>query len=947
MVKRANEIINHPVFRDFDANSSEARALSQLFCCSDFCLRVAEKSPEYIHQLFLEDLSLARSKLDYVDELGKQVFDKTDEQNISEILRQFRNQEMLRIAWRELVVKADVEVVLRELSDLADTIIEIVLQKFNDLCVTEFGQPVDSDGEPVKLVVLAMGKLGAHELNFSSDIDLIFCFKEEGVIEGRKALSHQQFFSRLCQRIIRVLDETTAYGFVYRVDARLRPFGDSGHLALSFDAMESYYERHGREWERYAMIKARPISEDSQASEEIMKRLKPFIYRRYLDFSAFESLREMKALIETDLKRKGAVDNIKLGPGGIREIEFIGQAFQLIRGGRTKELQMRGILDILAMLELLDLVPKHVCQELKDNYLFFRRVENTIQAYDDKQTHSLPSQNLHQERLCYSLDYENWSALVSDVQSRMTSVHEVFEQIFSAPQLQIFGDDGDSTSLLVNRLWKGEVANDEATEVLKKIGFSDVNIPLNLLNGFRKSSHYKSTSLKGRQRIDKLMPLIILRVSQSQEPNKSLLRLITLMEAIARRSAYIALLAEHPMGLSQLVNLVEKSEWISNALVRSPILLDELLDPRRLVEPIVKSDLEQELLTQMPADDLNLEQQMQVLCEFKESNMFRVAASELIGALPVNKISDHLTFLAEVVVSEVERISLAYVMKKYGPPQYYLENKLNEANFCIVAYGKLGSYELGFGSDVDVVFLHDSEGEKQYTAGEKSVENGLFFARVAQRIMHILNTRSQYGILYEVDTRLRPSGGAGILVSNLNSFADYQHNKAWTWEHQALIRARVITGNSKISERFTQIRSEVLRKSRNIDELRTEVRKMRMKIRQELYKRRANYFNLKQSVGGITDIEFIIQYLTLAWASKYPDIILYTDNLRIIQVLVKNAILSEEDAKILSHAYLAFREKSHKNTLQGQSLDIELTEEFSLHQQGVEKLWQKFMEQNE
>ncbi|MDH3327568.1 MAG: bifunctional [glutamate--ammonia ligase]-adenylyl-L-tyrosine phosphorylase/[glutamate--ammonia-ligase] adenylyltransferase, partial [Gammaproteobacteria bacterium] len=532
------------------------------------------------------------------------------------------------------------------------------------------------------------------------------------------------------------------------------------------------------------------------------------------------------------------------------------------------------------------------------------------------------------------------------LKSTMQTVHGIFEQIFSAPQLQAFGKEGDSKARLIEQIWMRVADEEDSLEALDELGYEPANKALKLITGFRESTIYKSTSLQGRQRIDKLMPLIITSVAQSGSPNTCLLRLITLLEAIARRSAYIALLSEHPMGLSQLVQLVDKSEWVSNILTRSPILLDELLDPRHLYETIKKEDLEQELKTQLRLEGDDVEQQMRCLAEFKQSNVFRVAASELNGALPVIKISDHLTYIAEVVVAAVETISLKYVEQRYGVPHYVKNNLNKEANFCVIAYGKLGSLELGFSSDLDLVFLHDSQGDEQVTSGEKSVDNGLFFARAAQRIMHFLNTHTQNGSLYEVDTRLRPSGRAGILVSNLQSFATYQHNKAWTWEHQALIRARAVTGSDDIVSAFKQIRYDVLTKSRDIDVLRTEVLEMRRKIRKELYNKRAGLFNLKQSVGGITDIEFIIQFLTLAWANKHPNLIEFTDNLRIIESLVKNAILSEEDAKILSAAYLAYREKAHINTLKGRPLDIELSENYRVHQQNVEKVWQELMEQD-
>jgi len=943
------DLQGQPAFEKHKISGRVTLELKALFRASEFAYRVCLQYPGFVFDLVNgESLSIDYSFARYYEELSDLCRGEMDEAELSRLFRQYRNQQMLRLAWRDMVRDTDVRIVLAELSYLADACINLALEKITAICAAELGEPVDSASKPMQLVVLAMGKLGAYELNYSSDIDLIFCYSEEGEISRGRKLSHSEFFTRLCRRFVRLLNDNTAYGFVYRVDTRLRPFGNSGQLALSFDAMESYYERHGREWERYAMIKARAISMDENAAAEMMQRLKPFVYRRYLDFGVFESLREMKALIDVELKRKGASKNVKLGPGGIREIEFIGQVFQLIRGGRTIALQTRSILDVLKVLLSEKLIPEHVYADLTSSYVFLRKSENAIQAYDDRQTHVLPEDELQQKRLAYAVGCEDWSSFEKKLKTTMQTVHETFEQIFLAPQLQSFGREGDAKANLSEKIWTQVGTGDDAdlVECLAELGYDDVNKALQLIKGFWAGGVYKSTSSQAKQRLDKLMPLIINRVAQSSSAEVCLLRLIGLMEAVARRSAYVALLSEYPVGLSQLVMLVDKSEWISNRLIQSPVLLDDLLDPRRLYELIKKEDLEQEIKTRLHFDDDDIEQQIQCLGEFKQSNVFRVAASELNGVMPVNKISDHLTYIAEVVVATVENLSLTHLLKRHGKPEYLKNNEKNTANFCVIAYGKMGGIELGFSSDLDLVFLHDSQGEQQITSGEKSVDNGLFFARLAQRIIHFLSTRTPNGVLYEVDPRLRPSGGAGILVSNLSSFEGYQHKKAWTWEHQALIRARAVTGSPEIVAAFNQIRREVLTKPRDYDELRKDVRGMRLKIRKELYKKRANLFNIKQSVGGITDIEFIIQFLALAWANKYPQIIEHTDNLRILESLVKNAILSGENAKILSTAYLAYRAKAHINTLRDRSLDIELDDEFKTYQQDVEQIWKALMEQD-
>ena len=934
-------------FKSFECDEESLALISKLFRSSEFAAENCLKFPDTVISL-LQNRELYRdyAENEYAERLQMLIPAEEDELEFSRIMRDFRNQEMLRLAWRDLVCQVDLKITLRELSWLADACIQIGLNTLAQWQNEDTGIPVDSSGSAIKLVVLAMGKLGAYELNYSSDIDLIFTYSEDGIIKNNaKELSHQEYFIRLCQRFTKLLSDVTAYGFVFRVDTRLRPFGNSGQLALSFDAMELYYERHGREWERYAMIKARAISADPLAAKEIMQRLKPFVYRRYLDYGAFASLRDMKELINKEIKRKGADRNVKLGPGGIREIEFIGQAFQLIRGGRTPQLQIRPILKVLDVLQNLNLIPEYVVSSLNTAYVFLRKTENAIQAFADKQTHLIPTDTLEQNRLAYAMGFSSWETFDQTLKKTMHTVHEHFDQIFSAPQLEVMSGKDDLSQDLFSNIWYGIVTNGDAEEVLQNAGFKSGASAYKLINGLQESATYRTMGQSGKKRLDVLMPLLISAVSNTSDPNECLLRVLRLIESIAKRTAYLALLSEHPMGLSQLIKLFDASPWIVDMLVSHPMLLDELLDPRRLYEPMSKEMLEEELKTQLSYNCDDIEQQMLRLIEFKQSNVFIVAAAELTGAMSVEKVSDHLTYIAEIVLEAVCRFAREHLESRHGKPQYSIDDKVHNAEFCVIAYGKLGSYELGFGSDLDLVFLHDSQGKQQITDGEKPIDNAVFFARLGQRIIHFLNTQTQAGVLYEVDSRLRPSGSAGMLVSSLKTFSDYQAAKAWTWEHQALIRSRVVVGDKNLGQGFKTIRQTIITKDRNVQELRKDVRKMRVRMRTELLKPEEGRFDLKQGVGGITDVEFIIQYLVLRWAKKYPELLEFTDNLRLIETFVKNGVLSEDDAKILSSAYLAYRHTVHKFVLQQKSTAKVSDSAFREYREGVTRIWNDIIEQ--
>ena len=899
-------------------NPDFTTSLLRVWACSDFVAQTCIHDPAVFYGLLDSgDLLADYTSGEYKRKLKRILKGVDDSTLLGQRLRDFRRREMLRIAWRDLAGWASLDEVLHDLSALADTCVGLALDHLGGWAVKRLG----SRGKKIKpeLVVLGMGKLGAGELNFSSDIDLIFAYPEAGAEWERQTTSANEFYLQLGQQLIQVLDNHTEHGFVYRVDMRLRPYGDSGPLAANFDALAEYYQMQGREWERYAMIKARPIAGPGKPARQLMKLLKPFVYRRYLDFSAFESLRNLKEQIVREVERKGMQDNVKLGPGGIREIEFIVQAFQLVRGGRQPLLQQRGVLDILDALAVLGYLPAHVTLQLTEAYQFLRRTENRIQAWADQQAHDLPEDEQGRARLAFSMGFPDWEAFEPVLAMHRQRVQEHFELVFAEPEARVSDAQRDQAPGL-SEVWQGTAEPADAIAALSAAGYPDAEETLQWLTGFSSGPVTRYLGEQGRQRLDELMPLVLHAAVSASSPLPVLKRLGELLEAVSGRTTYLSLLLENPMALSQLTQLCAASSWVAAQLTQYPILLDELLDPRTLYDPLDKAGLQGVLdvrLAGIPADDL--EQQMDQLRQFKQASVLRVAATDIVAESPVAKVGDHLTYIAETVLERVLQQALEHLIERHGKPGYLRHGKLCEASFGIVAYGKLGGYELGYGSDLDIVFLHDSSGNEQHTAGPKVLDNSEFFTRVSQRIIHYLNTYTSAGILYEVDMRLRPNGASGLLVSSLDAFAEYQRRSAWTWENQALVRARVVAGGGEIERQFERIRSGVLARPRDAGKLRDEVREMRQRMRGELDKTTAQQVDLKQCRGGIVDIEFMVQCAVLLWSDEHPELLRYPDNLRLLDAIARADLMPGEDATQLADAYCAIRHYINHLALQEQS----------------------------
>ena len=929
-------------------------AFERVSAASDFFIEQSLRDPVMLLDLVRSgELDRSFKPGELCGQIAEAVETAATDDELGRVLRRQRTRQQIRIIWRDLNRQADLVETCRDLSDMADASIDQAYRWLYQRHCQQFGTPTGHrSGEPQPMVILGMGKLGAVELNLSSDIDLIFAYPEGGETVGTKrALDNQEFFIRLGQRLIKALDPMTVDGFVFRVDMRLRPYGSSGALVLSFNALEQYYQDQGRDWERYAMIKARVVAGDQAMGAQLLSLLRPFVYRRYLDFSAIEALRTMKQLIQQEVRRKGMADNIKLGAGGIREVEFIAQAFQLIHGGRDLSLQQRPLLTVLGILEGQGYLPAQVVSELREGYEFLRYTEHAIQAIADRQTQMLPDTEQDQARIAFMMGFDSWAAFHEQLMMWRGRIDWHFRQVIADPDEE---EDIDEGELIVGGEWLPlweEVQDDAAAcAQLQEAGFVDAPNALKQLASLRSSPQLRAMQRLGRERLDAFIPRLLAQAVEHANPDLVLERVLPLVEAVARRSAYLVLLTENPDALRRLLTLCAASPWIAEQITRFPLLLDELLNESRLFKPPLAPELAAELrerLTRIPEDDL--EQQMEALRNFKLAHRLRVAASEIAGSLPLMKVSDYLTWLAEAILQQVLALAWRQTVAKYGTPQR-ADGSLCDPGFIIVGYGKVGGIELGHGSDLDLVFIHDGDPNAD-TDGPKPIDSAQFFTRLGQRIIHLLTAQTNSGQLYEVDMRLRPSGASGLLVSSLGAFERYQQSEAWTWEHQALVRARVLVGCKQVGAAFEQVRASILCRERDLPTLRQEVSEMRAKMRGNLGTRitaagtaenafQATVpFDLKQDAGGIVDIEFMVQYAALAWSAQHPSLLRYTDNIRILEGLEQVGLMPAADAHLLREVYKAYRSAAHRQALQNEAGTV-AGDQFADERRQVMRIWQ-------
>jgi glutamine synthetase adenylyltransferase/Zn-dependent oligopeptidase len=830
------------------------------------------------------------------------------------LLREWRRREMLRIAWRDISRQAPVIDTLRAVSDLADGCIRAAVAAAQRHLETPFGRPRNAPGAQVPFLVVAMGKLGGQELNFSSDVDLVFLYTEAGHTDGGRSIDNSEYFNRLGREVIHLLDARTDDGFVFRVDMRLRPFGDSGPLVVSLAALEDYLQEHGRDWERYAWIKARPVVGVEAYAPALANFIRPFVYRRYLDFGVFDSLRDMKSMIAREVARHELDQHLKLGTGGIRELEFIVQSLQLVRGGSDRRLQSASLLTVLPLLSGSKLLSQVAVTELQDAYLILRQAENAVQMIRDEQTHSIPEEPLDRARMSLNMGLLDWPTAMARIDSARRNVARRFEDlVFGGPPSQRSGLD-DSMDWL---------ASDEVNVAaeLAALGFPAIEIGAvaALLEQYRHAAPYRRLDEGARRRVHVILGRLLKAAAARAAPATVMQRVLRVLEAIGARSSYLALLKEQQPALERLIDVCDISGFLARQIADFPLLLDELIDPNAFAEPPSRESFMRELearTERLPADDP--ERQVEALRQFQKVAVFGVAFADLTGRMPLMKVSDRLTDIAELIVARCMTLAWDQVTQAYGTP-LCADGRGNQrpVTVAVAGYGKLGGLELGYGSDLDLVFLHDSSGDTQQTGGERPLDNGVFFLRLGQRIVHLLTMHSAAGRLYEVDMRLRPNGKGGFLMTGIDAFEAYQLHEAWTWEHQALLRARAIGGDGELCRRFEAARRRALTTAVHRDTLRADVANMRLRMRRELSRAGPGQFDIKQDAGGIADIEFLVQYWVLASAADQPELLRFSDNIRQLEGLTAAGVLDLATALWLKEAYIGYRTVLHHLSLEG------------------------------
>ena len=926
---------NNPLTQDHSpltANQITAEHIQKLKLASPFAYQIWESKPT-ICQNFLTSYPLGevltRQQIcdlidDYTLDDGLEgELERADEAGVMKGLRRLRELLMLRWIWQDALGVIPLEQLTGELSSFADNCLIFVKEYAWEQLVARYGRPtyIDEKGQLQydDMAIFAMGKLGAQELNLSSDIDLIFVHRARGETDGDKSkgtkcIDNKRFMIRLGQSIIKILDTCTAEGFVFRVDMRLRPWGEGSDLAIHQSALEKYFSAHGRAWERFAWLKARIINEvDQDFADDLEDIVRPFVFRYYVDYSAFAALREMKSLIQNQVAQREDLDNIKLGAGGIRDIEFVVQAFQLIYGGRHPQLEVKSCLKAMQALNEFDFIEDKTYEQLEEAYRFLRRVEHGIQAIHDQQTQRLPNSAEYQNNLAVTLGFEDWPSFLQRLDEHRQNVNVPFDRMVT--ERQIPKDVTVTSDTEVESL--DSVLNEENKAKLEQ---------------FWNSKMVANLSEEARGRLDDAYPVLVHALLEHEKKqglaNVAFPRLLDLIEAICRRSIYLVMLAENPNATVNLIPMLSASPWIAGELTRYPVLLDSFLQQRyrHLPDKEELADILRQSLLRVEPDDE--EMLLNVLRLFKNTQVLAVAASDVLAERPIMKVSDSLTDIAEVVLEFTLERAFSELVKRHGYPINQQGESVNEAHngFAIIGYGKLGGIEMSYTSDLDLVFIHQIN-EQAMTTGAKPVSGMKFTARLAQKLMTYLNTQTRDGRAYEIDMRLRPSGNAGMMVVSSRSFERYQLEKAWVWEHQALVRARAICGDKRVMSAFNHTRKQVLSRKRDIEDLKQNVIEMRSKMKDHLgsnqQAQQEGKFHLKQDAGGIVDIEFMAQYAVLAHAHDHPELTKWSDNVRIFESLAEAGVWEAETCEGLTKAYLLLRAAMHQIALANEPIVVE------------------------
>ncbi len=867
-----------------------ADRIRRMLLVSDFAGEVLLRQPQLLQAQRLDWL---RGSGD-VDVRARQLPLPEDEAGCMRALREFRDAEAMRLVFRDANGLDDLDDTLSDTSTLYESLLQRALEWSERSLAQRFGEARNADGEPQRMVVLGFGKLGGGELNFSSDVDLILAYAESGQSDGRRVLDNGEYFTRLGHQLVRLMAEPTVQGIVARMDMRLRPFGSAGRLALPFSAMEQYYQREGRDWERYAWIKARPVAGDSAAGKTLLQMLRPFVYRKYLDYTAFAGLRELKVRIDAEVARKDLAENLKQGPGGIREIEFIVQLEQLIRGGRDPALRVRGLRPALEACEARGYIPGQRARRLREAWVFLRRLENRVQMLRDAQTHDIPDDPEQKTRLALGLGYADWRALATELARHRDAVSEEFQAVLvpgagehaAAPERE-------------RALWRAASEQRLDTERLQQSGFGEQQALVDALNTLSRAASVRAMSARSRARLERLMPQLITAARETAAPDVCLRRLIRLVQAVARRSSYLSLLEEQPAARRRLAQIFAGQAFLAEAVIAQPLLLDDVLDPRIDQLPLKRADIAEDIARALTAlDERDAEGELERINELKASLAFRLGLALRDGRADAVACARRLAALAAETVGAVLALAERELVAQHG--------RLpggEGSGFCVLGYGSLGGDELGFASDLDLVFVYDGARARGESDGTRPLDGVRWYQRLAQRVMHWLSTLTRGGRLYEVDTRLRPDGSKSMLVTSLEAFTAYQRERAWTWEHQALLRARPVAGDRELGERLREVRRAVLSQPRDAARVREEVVAMRTRWRGERDRSDAENLDLKQGAGALLDIEFLLQGLVLMHAASMPQLLEQTANAALIEACHQAGVLGDAQARLLGAAH--------------------------------------------
>ena len=841
-------------------------------------------------------------------------------------MRRCRNLLFSTLAVRDISGTTDLNQVLYSISAFADFAVQTHLAARHAECVAQHGQPIGSEsGLPQQMLVLGMGKLGGRELNVSSDIDLIFIYPEEGetlaLSAEQRSLSNHEFFIKLGKKLIADIAEITSDGYTFRVDMALRPNGNSGPLAASFSMLETYLMLQGREWERYAWVKARALTGLSEDIKTLEAMVQPFVYRRYLDFSAIDALRNMHAQIRAEVVRQETRHperhiNIKLGRGGIREIEFLTQVFQLIRGGRESELRDRSTRTTLQVLAQRNLLSTEVVEQLLHSYTFLRNLEHRLQYLDDAQTHVLPNSEQDQLLIAQMMGLQDATSLHTE----LTGIRDWVAQQFDAIFIDKNTSTKNSTSSLINIFNAPSINEESLNEYLTSIHFQDASSATKRLIALWHAPKCQALSDQTKNQLQILLQVALPLVAEMSGDSslQTLNRLLDFFEAILRRSVYLSLLTEYPHTLARVIRMMAASEWAAQYLMRHPVLLDELLDDQTLYTTPDWTQFELECQRQLNAFTGDTERQMDVLRELHHAQLFRLLAQDLDGILSVEHLADHLSALADTLIE----VTISAVWKTITT------RHRDDPKFAVIAYGKLGGKELGYASDLDIIFLYDDD----------DPDAPIQYAKLAQRFITWMTSHTSAGILFDIDIALRPDGASGLLVSSIAAFEKYQQQSAWLWEHQALTRARFCAGDPSLADRFNALREKVLRLDRDAIIVKKEIVSMRQKIH-DAHPNRSSLFDLKHDTGGMIDIEFIVQYLVLQYASTTPALTNNVGNIALLLMAAEHNLISSNQAHAVADAYRLFRKKQHQIRLRGED-KARSNPEISLAQsEAVIQLW--------